>query len=181
MTYSVEDIKKHGQANTYVAHGKASDADCVLGFSFGYLEGESGPLPGKSNEQLARYIENNFPTTPLILQFEISDALKTRTPDMVIQESREKGEYLNSREIALQALNFMKQNGWNKVAVVTHPAMEARNDAMCAKLGMITIAPVGLHVIEYEPESAQEWTRDQISWWVREEKIIDVGAQNNWI
>jgi len=181
MFYTVKDVIRHGKANTYIAHGNDEAADCVLGFSFGYIDGESGPLPGKSNEQLARFIERRFPTTPLILQFEIVDALKIRTPDMIIRESRNKGEYLNSYEIALQALDFMKQKGWNKIAVVTHPAMEARNDAMCAKLGMTTIAPTGLEAIEYDPDSAQSWTRNPKSWWQREEKIIEIGAQNNWI
>lgn len=181
MTYSIEDVMRHGRANTYVTHGDDNEAECVLGFSFGYIDGPSGVLPGISNTQLAEFTEKRFPNTPLILQFEIADALGARTPDLVISESRIKGEYLNSREIALQALEFMKEKGWKKVAIVTHPAMEARNDALCTKLGMITIAPTGLETIEYDPDSAQPWTRDAESWWEREEKVIEVCATNDWI
>lgn len=181
MNYSIDELRAHAKENTYAVHGDIQDVDCVLGFSFGYIDTESGIRPGKSNQQLAEYINATYPTTPLILQFEINDALTSRTAEYVIHESRQPGQYLDSREIALQALEIMKNRKWNTVAVVTHPAMMARNDALCTKLGMNTVALSGLEHIDYDVDSAQPWTRDKISWWQREEKVLEIGAENGWI
>ena len=175
------DLKHQAQNNTYTTHGDISEADCVLGFSFGYVDDNGKILPGKSNEQLAQYIDDTFPNKPLILQFEIADAIQKQEPALVIRESRTKGEYLNSIEIAEQALIFMIKNGWKKAAIVTHPAMEARNDAICKELGMITILPPGLDSIEYDVNSVQSWTRDKESWWKREEQVIDKCYEEGWI
>ncbi len=177
----LEKLENHARENAYLVHGDISRADCAIGFSFGYLDSEQGILPGKSNEQLAAFIEKNLSNTPLILQFEINDALKSAKANLVIKESRVKGEYLNSKEIGEQALIFMKKNGWCKAVIVTHPAMEARNDAICSKLGIETITPPGLEAIEYDPNSAQPWTRDRNSWWQREQLVIKKCYEENWI
>lgn len=174
-------LTKQDKANFYTIHGDISKAECVIGFSFGYIGQDKYEKPGKSNEQLAAFIEKYFPATPLILQFEIDDALKSLTSALVIREARQKGEYLNSREIAEQSLIFMNKHGWKTAAVVTHPAMEARNDAVCKKLGIITITPSGLEAIEYDSNSAQSWTRDPVSWWEREEGVLEIGMKNNWL
>jgi len=174
-------LKQQAKENEYIPHGDVSKADCVIGFSFGYRQEKERIIPGKTNEQLARFIENNFSSLPLILQFEINDALQERVTDLIIKESRQKGEYLNSREIALQALEFMEVKRWKSAVIVTHPAMEARNDAICRKLGMMTILPSGLEAIEYDMESAQPWTRNRISWWEREESVIDTCIKYDWI
>lgn len=174
-------LKQQTEANTYVVHGNVKDADCVIGFSFGYVDAAGEVKPGKSNEQLAAYIERQFPKVPLIAQFEINKALTTFKPALVISESRKKGEYLDSREIAEQALIFMQARGWPKAIIVTHPAMEARNDALCRKLGIITITTPGLEAIEYDENSAQPWTRDKDAWWQREAGIIDLCVQKGWL
>jgi len=175
------ELKQFAKNNTYLAHGDISKADCVIGFSFGYLDTKDGVKPGKSNAQLADFIKTYFPNKPLILQFEISDALKQRTAALVIRESRKKDEYLNSKEIAEQALIFMNQHNWKTAAIVTHPAMVARNDTLCQKLGILTVVPNGLETIEYETNSAQAWTRDKNSWWERESKVIDFCLDNDWL
>jgi hypothetical protein len=125
-------LKRQDKANIYTPHGDVSTADCVIGFSFGYIGEEKYEKPGKSNDQLAAFIEKKFPNTPLILQYEIDDALASHTAALVIREARQNGEYLNSREIAEQALIIMKEHGWKTAIIVTHPAMEARNDALCS-------------------------------------------------
>lgn len=177
----ITQLKQHAQHNTYIPHGDIATVDCVLGFSFGYIETSQGAKPGKSNEQLARYIELTFPNTPLILQHEIDDALQHCAAELVIREHRTKGEYLGSPEIAQQARLFMHQQGWKTAAIVTHPAMEARNDALCRKLGIITVAPPGLETIEYDLQSAQPWTRDKARWWAREDGVIDRGINEGWL
>ncbi len=67
----IDALNRYAKTNTYVAHGDVKAADCVIGFSFGYRDKENGISPGKSNEQLAAFIESSLPESPLILQFEI--------------------------------------------------------------------------------------------------------------
>lgn len=176
----IEILRDNAKANMYTPHGNVTDADCVIGFSFGYRETKLGIEPGISNYQIASYIENNLRDLPLILQFEINNALVKRKSELVIRESRQKGEYLHSREIAEQAYIFMNQKGWKSAVIVTHQAMEARNDALCAKLGITTIAPEGL-IIDYDPESVQPWTRNQDAWWQREDKVIAKCIEKGWL
>lgn len=174
-------LREQAKLNTYTVHGNVDDADCVIGFSFGYLGVDAYEQPGKSNRQLAAFIEEHLSALPLIVQFEINDALKAAPATHVISKSRQEGEYLNSREIAEQAFILMQKHGWHNAVIVTHPAMEARNDALCSKLGMITITPPGLESIEYDPDSAQPWTRDKESWWKREQGVIQICLDNDWI
>lgn len=182
MTHSeITELWHYARTNTYLPHGDIENVDCVIGFSFGCLNEDGRILPGKSNEQLARYIDRNFPNTPLILQVEIADALPSRTPALTIREARITGHYLSSKELAEQAALFMKKHGWRTAAIVTHPAMEARNDAICRKLGINTVLPPNLEHIQYEPASAQPWTKDKESWWEREEQIIVSYAEKGWI
>jgi len=177
----LEELKKLARANKYVPHGNPANADCILGFSFGYRKINNRIVPGTSNEQLARFIETQLPSLPLILQFEISDALTTAKPDLVIREHRKKGSYLDSGEIAAQAFIYMKAKNWTTAVIVTHSAMEARNDYLCTASGITTIAPKGLGEIAYDEYSEQPWTRDTESWWKREEKVIEVCFKNGWI
>jgi len=84
-TTQLSDLREHAKNNTYVAHGDIADADCVIGFSFGYRQSESGIKPGVSNQQIAAYIVKNLNELPLILQFEINDALTNKSSDLVIR------------------------------------------------------------------------------------------------
>lgn len=177
----IEILREQAQTNVYMAHGDVSKADCILGFSFGYIDNNGKILPGKSNVQLASFIEHRLPPLPLIVQFEIADALEAVDPILTIREHRQAGEYLNSREIAEQALVFMQSHDWQTAIIVTHPAMEARNDAICKKLGILTVLPTGLASIEYDVKSAQPWTQDANSWWKREDKVIDTCRERNWL
>jgi hypothetical protein len=174
-------LKEQAKSNVYVPHGSVDSIDCVIGFSFGYLDNADGIKPGKSNQQLADFIEANFPNAPLLLQFEINDALRRRESNLVVRESRTESEYLNSREVADQALEYMQKRDWKTAVIVTHPAMEARNDAICKALGIITVTPEGLEEVEYDQNSAQPWTRDMGSWWTREDKAIDLCVTNGWL
>jgi len=74
----------------------------------------------------------------------------------------------------------MKKRGWKSAVIITHPAMEARNDALCTRLEIITIAPRGLE-IQYDPESVQPWTRNQSAWWERESEVIDKCLEEGWL
>lgn len=180
-TEELVELKKLAQTNQYMVHGNPKTADCILTFSFGYIRTGEKILPGKSNAQIAEFIEGKLPNIPLIAQFEIADALRTRTAELVISKHRTPGKYLDSGEVAGQAFVYMKTKGWESAIIVTHPALVARNDYACTAIGIETIAPSGLERIEYDSASAQEWTRDAASWWGREEAVIDLCFQNGWI
>ncbi|HSH31375.1 MAG TPA: hypothetical protein VK963_01775 [Candidatus Saccharimonadales bacterium] len=99
----------------------------------------------------------------------------------IIREHRSKGEYLDSREIAGQALEIMKDNDWRSAVIVAHPYMMARNDYLCAALGIKTIARAGLENIVFDSESAQVWIRNAEAWWEREESVIDFCYAQGWL
>jgi hypothetical protein len=111
-------LKEQAKANIYVPRGIVGSIDCVIGFSFGYLDTADGIKPGKSNQQLADFIEAKFPDAPLLLQFEINDTLRRRDSDLIIRESHTKGGYLNSREVAEQAFEYMQKRGWETAAIL---------------------------------------------------------------
>lgn len=179
--HDFSELKALDRANRYIAHGELKDADCILGFSFGCRKEGTILVPGTANAALAQFIEKRLPRLPLVLQYEIADALTVLQPEFVIREHREKGKYLDSREVALQGIEYMKANNWTKAIVVTHSALEARNDYICTAFGITTIAPEGLEEIPYDDESAQLWTRDATSWWQREEAVLETCYQNGWL
>ena len=168
----LEELLAQARLNTYRVHGDVRGADCVLAFSFGYIQAEAGIAPGLSNDDLAHYIERALPGLPVIAQFDVADALGQRSAELIIRRHRTEGAYLDSQEVARQAKDHMQARGWKSVVVATHPAMEARNDALCTAMGLKTVAPAGLEVIRYDPGSEQDWTRDPASWWKREAGVI---------
>lgn len=180
-TTELTELKNFARRNSYHVHGDPHKADCVIAFSFGFIQQEKKILPGKSNVQLARFIEQRFPGMPLIAQSEIADALQKSTAVLTITSHRTPGKYLDSGEVAAQAVEYMKTKGWTQAIIITHPALEARNDYVCVAIGMETIAPSGLDTIEYDELSAQLWTRNAKAWWTREEGVIDLCNQNGWL
>ncbi len=175
------ELKKLARSNTYHAHGDPQTADCVIAFSFGYVQQGEKVLPGKSNQQLASFIEERFSTIPVIAQFEIGTALQKISATYAITTHYIPGKYLDSGEVARQAHEYMVAHSWQRAIIVTHPALEARNDYACSSIGIVTIAPLGLETIEYDIFSAQSWTRNAKDWWTREEGVIDLCYKNDWL
>lgn len=161
----------------YSAHGDIKDGNCVIGFSFGYQKINEEITPGISNEDIAGFIEKNVKVKPLILQFEIANAFKLDQTIFKITQHRKKGEYLDTSEVAKQAQMEMIKNGWNKAIIVAHPFHMPRVDAICAKLGIKTIAPSGLESIRFDPNSYQEWTQSKKKWIKKEIKAIQLSVK----
>lgn len=158
----------------YSPHGSIDEADCVIGFSFGFRLKNGKIIPGLSNDDLAHFIEENLGDKPYILQFEIADALSKKKKDLfVVRKHRNEGEYLDTSEVALQAIEIMNKHEWHKAAIISHPFHMPRVDALCQKLGIDTIAPDGLSSVRFDPKSEQEWTRDKKTWAHREKYVID--------
>jgi hypothetical protein len=173
------DIMSRARTGNYQRTGSLADADCVIGLAFGCRSDNSH---GLSNIDLAAFAAMSCPTLPKIFQYEIADA----HPDHFgvvfrIETHRTAGQYLNSREVAEQALHVMGLNGWTSPALVAHPYHMPRAAAICAKLGMNTIAPDGLHVVRFDRHSAQDWTRDPEAWGAHEDVAIPADHARGWI
>jgi hypothetical protein len=162
---NIEKLTEQAITGEYESHGDISEGECIIGFSFGQRVENGQIKPGLSNEDLAEFIKNLKTDKPLILQFEIADALgDTELPLFRITEHREKGKYLETSEVAEQTLEIMKAHQWKTAVLIAHPFHMPRVDAVSKKLGISTIVPSGLDIVRFDPKSAQEKTRNKDEW-----------------
>ena len=155
-------------------------ADCIIGFAFGYRKEGEQILPGLSNEDLARIAEQYLSDIPLILQFEIADIYQGKGKVFRIEEHRSEGQYLDTREVAEQALAIMENHGWQSALLLAHPDHLPRVKTVCEKLGIKTVIPTNLEV-RFDPESEQEWTRSKEAWGKREKQVVEYYKKQGWI
>jgi hypothetical protein len=168
----------------YLVNGDLNEAQCVLGFSFGGVGTGPKLQPGASNEDLAGYALQHFGQLPRIFQGEIADAYLRFVPGAYIDRigaHRQPGRYLDTREVAEQAWNIMKQHGWQTAALLAHGHHLPRVDAVCRKLGISAIVLPGLEKIRFCPDSAQRWTRSRRAWLPREVATILYYRCKGWI
>jgi hypothetical protein len=138
------------------------DAQVIIALSFGQGRNKT---PGKSNEALARVIANldDKYNLPIVAQWEIADCISGRLSepgDLVVREHREKGNYLDTYEVLVQAKIHCDKFGFAKAAIVAHPDHAPRCAAVAAKIGFdVLIADTT--DIPYDPESIQDWTRSK--------------------
>ncbi len=178
---NIDDLIARASSGNYEIHGNPIKADCLIGFSFGYLIIENIKKPGISNIELAEFIAHNFSYLPKILESIIDEAIKQNNVVFEIKQHRKKGRYLNTIEVALQAKEIMDSHNWHTALIIAHPYHMPRVDAVCQKIGIRTIAPYGLENIRFDPKSKQEWTRDKESWNTKEPKSIIWYAKEGWI
>lgn len=154
----------------YETRGKISNADCVIGLSFGYRGAGKSVTPGLSNQDLANVAHKKLTKLPKILQFEIADAYSQLNPQDIdsvirIEKHRKRGKYLDTREVVEQAKIIMDKKGWKKPLLLAHPYHMPRVQLVCDRLGIDWIATdVEVGQIEFDPLSTQKWTRDIDHW-----------------
>jgi hypothetical protein len=174
----IKELTNQAITGNYETHGKISDGNCVIGFSFGFQQEGELIHPGLSNQDIAKFITDTFSNKPLILQFEIMDALKANGQNIFrISKHREAEKYLDTSEVAKQAQIIMANNLWDKAIIVAHPFHMPRVYAVCKKVGLDTIVPSGLESIRFDPNSAQEWTRNKDAWANRESEAIKLSLE----
>lgn len=158
---------------------------CVLGFAFGYREGDGGHEPGQSNDDLARAIYRHYRSRPKILQDELADAYAKLTggrPRMQrIDRHRVRGAYLDTREVALQGRHLMSRHAYSRAVLVAHPDHLPRVRATCARLGIETVTTQQGFRARFDPHSAQAWTRNRRSWLKRECQAVRYYRRRGWI
>lgn len=154
----------------YQVKGSLSEADCVIGFSFGYRGTRPNIAPGLSNQDLAELAIQQLSELPKILQFEIADAYaQAKGPDRVpirrITKHQQSWRYLDTREVALQAKQLMKRYGYSQAVLLAHPYHLPRIQLVCDQLGINWVTlPDMRGAVEFDPQSSQKWTRSLDLW-----------------
>jgi hypothetical protein len=167
-------IIQQAKSGNYTAHDNDLQPDCVIALAFGFQKIGGLIQPGLSNKDLAAFIYQRYRQLPMILQFEIADAMPPVRVDIYrIDKHRRPNTYLDTREVVEQAKKIMDENDWTRAVIVGHPNHMPRIDAVCQKLGISTIVPVGLSSIRFDLESEQEWTRSAALMAIHEEKAIN--------
>jgi hypothetical protein len=154
----------------YATRGRLEDADCVIGFSFGYRGKPGRVAPGLSNHDLAELAIRQLSDLPKILQFEIADAYAaasgpTAAPVQRITKHRQPAKYLDTHEVAEQAQQLMRRYGYTTAVLLAHPYHLPRVQLVCdrLKLRWVTL-PDMRGAVEFDPQSAQTWTRNLDRW-----------------
>lgn len=175
-----EDIEHKGNVSEDL-----TGADVIFTQSFGFERKNSKIVPGLSNEAMARElvwkIFQNYPH-PMILQWEVADALPKK-PDIfwVIRKHRKEGKYLDSYEVAFQAMEIMNKYGWKKLILVAHPWHMWRKIRIFKKMGIEVIIPPDLKLVPFDKKSEQWWTRNWFLWTVREIPTRLIYKARGWI
>jgi len=142
--------------------------DLVGVFSFGFRKDG----PGLSNIAMARLVErlSEKYNLPVISQWEVADGItrKRNLIEKIIREHRIKGEYLDTREVAIQMVAEMKKKGWKKIIIIAHSLHAWRCVKALEKLGIETIIPDELRMIPFDSKSKQRRTRNLFLWIIRE-------------
>jgi uncharacterized SAM-binding protein YcdF (DUF218 family) len=168
---SIVRLLRQAWSGAYQVEGDVGEADCLVAFSFGGIRQGGRAEPGVSNAGLARLVRDYFTHLPKILQGEIADAYKEASRGgriWRIDSHRRPGNYLDTYEVASQAHQIMKQQGWESALLLAQGYHIPRAAAVCRKLGLRIIVPPGLEQIPFCPHSFQEWTRSRSRWFRRE-------------
>lgn len=171
----------------YDSHGEMEEADCVIGFAFGYRGKPDQRTPGLSNQDLANIALKDYDEFPKIFQFEIADAYREiQAPDykdvFQLKKHRIKGKYLDTREVAYQAKQIMDKQGWKKAIILAHPYHVPRCDLVCQKLGIETIVTDHLRgAVEFDPQSTQKWTANLEAWRGYEPQALLYYSLKGWL
>lgn len=167
--------------------------DCIISFSFGYnlalYSIGCQKLPGISNRIMAGIVkEISVDGTPVITQWEIAESNELENnPNITlnIKEHQTSGKYLDTYEVARQAAEFMRKQGWIRAWIVAHPAHLWRCKKVLEKMGITVIEPPSLVGIDtnilFNPHSAQWWTHNPFFWWIREIPTIAFYWFKGWI
>ncbi len=159
----------HAWDGRYQIKDKEGEADCVVGFSFGY-RGKRHVTPGLSNQDLANVALKDHAELPKIFQFEIADAyLKAggKDADKIIRISKHRvpKKYLDTYEVALQAKEIMERKGYRTALLLAHPYHMPRVQAVATRLGIDWVADADERgAVEFDPLSTQKWTRSLDKW-----------------
>ena len=151
--------------------------DCLIGFSFGLRGNMGGPV----NEKLAKYIMSMMRGRPLILQWEIAEYIDPQKAVIakVIKNHRVEGKYLDTYEVAVQAYEVMKQNGWKEYELAAHSAHAFRCAKVMEKLGAHLSCAITID--DYDILSSQIWTKHPLLFHPYNRLALFIYERRGWI
>lgn len=151
----------------------------IIGLSFGSRKNGSGISNAKMAEISLALIRG---CQGLIAQHEIADELPKDIQNLwVINESREKGKYLDTFEVLLQAGKIMHDHGWKTALIICHPWHAWRIKKVLEKMGIEAIFPYGIMYVTFDHQSTQWWTRNKFLWILREIPARLIYLARRWI
>lgn len=150
----------------YETSGNPTDADCIVGNSFGTLVSADSV-----NRALAEYMLEYASDRPTIADSTLAEAFPggPNQVDHVVEgtASTTTGGGLTSWGILLGAHEFMQNQRLEKALLVAQAHHIGRVAMQAKKIGMGYVVPVDLPT-RWDPESAQWWTRSAGLWLPRE-------------
>lgn len=163
-------------------HGNLDEAEAVLAFPFGLINGTDGQYtaPGTTNLALADYISSNpqLREKDIVLSEELADALDGDTDGSikVITNFRSDGKASTTYDYAVRAGKYFREQGIGTLAVVAYRHHAPRANASVRRVGLNTVLPELRHVGDFDPDSSQEWTTSRKAWIARELVVVPASA-----
>ncbi|MDB5160562.1 MAG: hypothetical protein JWO99_825 [Candidatus Saccharibacteria bacterium] len=150
----------------YEAVGRATDADIIVGNSFG-----TSIHPESPNAAIARFILANEQGQPIVVDRTLADAFPKSTQlDVVVDGavSNTIGSVGGSWGILVEAKKYMDEVELSRPLMAAQAFHVGRVAMQAEKLGMTgIIVPEGLPT-SFDRASDQIWTRSQVLWVPRE-------------
>lgn len=171
-------------------HGDLTEAQTLIGFSFGLVTDAAGQLagPGVVNDALARFIVNHeaLRTKTMILQEELANAVIACDQTLASQiqslkSIKSPGATYNTYELMAQVTPQLQSQHIVSLIVVAFRHHLPRAEAVVRKAGFGTITPDLRQVGDFDPASSQPWIRGTEAWIRRERTAINIFAMRNYI
>lgn len=150
----------------YEVSGNPSEADCIIGHSFGTSIGETS-----INRMLSDFIENYADGRPIVADRMLVNAFPSRDEDVdcVVEGaiSNGAGQGVGSWGTLVEAKAFMEREDLKAALMIGQAHHIGRVVMQAKKLGITSIVPANLPN-NFDPESEQRWTRSVGMWLPRE-------------
>jgi hypothetical protein len=146
----------------YEARGNISDADCIIGNSFGTSTGD-----GSVNEHLGHQMLFLAQNRPMIADRTLVDAMPNgesrmaHTVDGPVTNMKVQG--VGTWGTLREAQRFMEENDLHSPLMIAQAYHISRVVRQATKLGLHAIVPEGLPK-EFDKNSDQIWTRSPYLW-----------------
>ncbi len=143
--------------------------EAIIAFAFG---GRTNQQPGKSNEALAQVV-NSYqwanPNTVIVAQQEIAGQLKPAA-GCTIRWHRKEGDYLDTDEVATQALihlhNFDPTAEWS-ILVAAQPFIHRFQAVGLVRKIALSRYPMQRFIVRRLQTGRIPFDRESIQWWTR--------------
>lgn len=168
---------KYSLSGNMPPQGNISEAEAILAFPFGYRSDSGGAYkgPGLTNLALAKFISTNpvLSEMDIVLTEELADALDGRMRGRTTLLSNfEQGQASTTFDYAERASRLTEIKDVGSLAVIAFRFHLPRANASTEKVGFNTVIPDLRQVGDFDPRSAQWWTKNKKLWVARESVVL---------